>query len=60
MESWFDFYYCTLFLDAIGVLESVKAAAEVYSPVGGKVTAINESLQTEPELVNKEPYGNGK
>eukprot|EP00731_Ephydatia_muelleri_P026408 Em0018g508a len=45
--------------DAIGVLESVKAAAEVYSPVGGKVTAINESLQTEPELVNKEPYGNG-
>ena len=50
----------TFFLDAIGVLESVKAAAEVYSPVGGKVTAINESLQTEPELVNKEPYGNGK
>ena len=38
----------------------MKAAAEVYSPVGGKVTAINESLQTEPELVNKEPYGNGK
>lgn len=53
-------YLCATVVDTIGVLESVKAAAEVYSPVGGQITAINESLQSEPELVNKEPYGKGQ
>jgi glycine cleavage system H protein len=40
-------------------VESVKAASEVYSPVSGKVVAINEKLANEPGLVNSEPTGNG-
>ena len=38
-------------------VESVKAAAEVYMPVTGKITAVNTSLPESPELVNKDPYG---
>lgn len=45
--------------DACGTLESVKAVAELYFPVTGKVTACNERLNEEPELVNQEPYGDG-
>ncbi|MFO1431130.1 MAG: glycine cleavage system protein GcvH [Candidatus Competibacteraceae bacterium] len=41
------------------VVESVKAASEVYSPVAGKVTAVNEALEEEPERVNDDPYGDG-
>jgi glycine cleavage system H protein len=41
------------------VVESVKAASDVYSPVNGKVTASNSSLVTQPELLNQEPYGAG-
>lgn len=41
----------------IATLESVKAAAEVYAPVSGKVTAINNSLPDTPEKVNSDPYG---
>ena len=41
------------------VVESVKAASEVYAPVGGEVIAVNERLAGEPELVNAEPTGNG-
>ena len=44
---------------AIAVVESVKAASDVYAPVGGEVVAINEKLSSEPELVNAEPTGNG-
>lgn len=40
-------------------LESVKAVSECYLPVGGTVAAVNESLLDTPELVNKEPYGDG-
>ncbi|MGH2593273.1 MAG: glycine cleavage system protein GcvH [Anaerolineae bacterium] len=43
--------------DSIGAIESVKAAADIYSPVGGTVTAVNESLPDSPELVNQDPYG---
>jgi glycine cleavage system H protein len=39
-------------------VESVKAASDVYMPVGGKVTEINEDLIDEPELLNKDPYAN--
>jgi len=39
-----------------GVVESVKAASEIYSPIGGKVTAVNEELSDSPELLNEEPY----
>ncbi|MCF8062323.1 MAG: glycine cleavage system protein GcvH [Deltaproteobacteria bacterium] len=42
-----------------GTVESVKAVAEVYLPVGGEITAVNEALADAPELVNKDPYGQG-
>ena len=42
-----------------GVVESVKAASDVYAPVAGTVVAINESLEAQPELVNTDPYGSG-
>jgi glycine cleavage system H protein len=38
-------------------VESVKAAADVYMPIGGKVTEVNENLMDSPELVNSDPYG---
>jgi glycine cleavage system H protein len=43
--------------DAIATIESVKAAADVYSPVSGKVISINESLGGAPEVINTDPYG---
>jgi glycine cleavage system H protein len=45
--------------DAFGVVESVKAASDVYMPMGGEITAVNEDLEDMPELVNKDPYGQG-
>jgi glycine cleavage system H protein len=42
-----------------GVVESVKAASDLYSPVTGVVSEINSRLETEPELVNQDPYGEG-
>lgn len=45
--------------DAFGVLESVKSVSDLYSPVAGKVVAVNQELTTRPELVNEDPYGNG-
>ena len=41
------------------VVESVKAASDVYAPVAGEVTAINEALASAPETLNTDPYGNG-
>jgi len=43
--------------DAFGVVESVKAASDVYMPMGGEITAVNEALEDTPELVNQDPYG---
>jgi glycine cleavage system H protein len=43
----------------LAVVESSKAASDVYSPVTGKVTAVNTELQTKPELVNKDCYNAG-
>lgn len=43
--------------DSFGVVESVKAAADLYLPVSGEVTAVNEALIDRPELVNEDPYG---
>ena len=40
-----------------GVVESVKAASDIYSPVAGEVIAINEELSANPELLNSDPYG---
>ncbi|HMV39692.1 glycine cleavage system protein GcvH [Plasticicumulans sp.] len=45
--------------EPVGTLESVKAVAEVYVPVGCEITAINEALNDSPELVNEDPYGEG-
>ena len=44
---------------SIVVIESIKATAEVYTPVTGTVVEVNERLRDEPELVNKDPYGGG-
>lgn len=44
---------------AAAVVESVKAASDVYSPITGEVVAANESLGSAPELVNQDPYGQG-
>jgi glycine cleavage system H protein len=41
------------------VVESVKAASDIYAPVGGEVTEINKNLEASPELVNADPYGAG-
>ncbi|MGB0733802.1 MAG: glycine cleavage system protein GcvH [Pontibacterium sp.] len=42
-----------------GVVESVKAASDVYAPLSGKIVAVNEELEDSPELVNSDPYGDG-
>ncbi len=42
-----------------GIVESVKAASDLYAPVGGEVVAVNEELETAPELVNQDPYAAG-
>ena len=45
--------------DEVAILESVKAAAEIYSPVSGEITEINAVLPDSPEVVNSDPYGGG-
>ena len=46
-------------MEPFGVIESVKATNDLYSPVSGEVVAVNESLKDEPGRVNKDPYGQG-
>jgi glycine cleavage system H protein len=43
--------------DVLAVVESVKAASDVYMPIGGEILEINEVLEDSPELVNQDPYG---
>ena len=45
--------------EAFGVVESVKAASDVYMPMSGKILAVNEALSGDPALVNKDPYAGG-
>jgi glycine cleavage system H protein len=45
--------------EACAVVESVKAASDVYSPLAGKVVANNSALSSKPELLNEDPYGAG-
>ena len=45
--------------DAFGVVESIKAVSDIYAPVSGTVTAVNEALFDRPELVNEDPFGEG-
>ena len=42
-----------------GVVESVKAASDIYAPIGGTVCTVNEALTDAPETVNQDPYGDG-
>ena len=42
--------------DTLLTVESVKSAEEVFSPVTGKITAVNKELESKPELINQEPY----
>jgi glycine cleavage system H protein len=45
--------------DGFGVVESVKAASDLYSPVAGSVLEVNQTLSERPEIVNRDPYGEG-
>jgi len=45
--------------DQICVVDSVKAASDIYSPVSGTVTAVNDALSSNPALINTDPYGEG-
>jgi glycine cleavage system H protein len=45
--------------DETGVVESVKAASDIYAPVSGEIVAVNEALNDTPELVNQDCYGDG-
>jgi glycine cleavage system H protein len=45
--------------DACGELESTKSVSDLYAPVNGTVTAVNEALADQPDLVNTDPYGEG-
>jgi len=45
--------------EEFGVVESIKAVSDLYAPVSGTVTAVNEALFDRPELVNDDPYGDG-
>jgi glycine cleavage system H protein len=46
-------------LDKLGEIESVKAVSDLYSPVSGEVTEVNQEVVDRPELVNQSPYGQG-
>jgi glycine cleavage system H protein len=46
-------------MEAFGVVESVKAVSDVYAPVGGAVVEVNATLESSPELINKDCYGAG-
>ena len=45
--------------DSFGTVESVKAVSDLYTPVGGEVVEVNESLDESPEKINEDPYGEG-
>jgi glycine cleavage system H protein len=45
--------------DVFGTIEAVKAVSELFSPVAGEVSAVNETIEREPGVVNSDPYGDG-
>lgn len=45
--------------DTVSAVESVKAASDVYAPAGGRIAAVNEALENQPELVNQSPHDDG-
>jgi glycine cleavage system H protein len=62
-----DIVFCELpktgkdvtFMKPFGVVESVKAASDIFSPLSGKVVAVNDLLSRTPETINQDPYGKG-
>ena len=46
-------------MEACGSVESVKSVSEIYAPIAGDITEVNESLEDSPEQINEDPYGNG-
>jgi glycine cleavage system H protein len=48
-----------VYVEQVCVVESVKAASDIYSPISGTVTEINEALSANPALINTDPYGEG-
>ena len=46
-------------MDAFGTIEAVKAVSELFAPLAGTVTEVNTALDSDPALVNREPYGDG-
>lgn len=46
-------------MEPFGTIEAVKAVSELYTPVGGEVIAVNDTLQNDPAVVNRDPYGDG-
>jgi glycine cleavage system H protein len=62
-----DIVFCDLpkvgkevvYMKPFGVVESVKAASDVFSPLSGKIVAVNELLSKQPETINQAPYGKG-
>lgn len=45
--------------DPVAVVESVKAASDIYAPISGEIVEVNEAVQNDPALVNTDPYGEG-
>ena len=45
--------------DAVAVIESVKAASDIYAPISGEVVEVNDAVEADPSLVNTDPYGKG-
>lgn len=45
--------------DPVAVVESVKAASDIYAPISGEIVEVNEAVQNDPALVNTDPYGDG-
>ncbi len=46
-------------MEPFGTIEAVKAVSDLYTPVSGEVTAVNEAIQDDPAIVNRDPYGEG-
>lgn len=45
--------------EELGVVESVKAASDIYAPISGEILAVNDNLSESPDLINNDPYGDG-
>ena len=58
MQPWRRFFHAFTG-DEVAVVESVKAASDIYAPLSGVVIAVNEELESDPALINADPYGDG-